>query len=85
MRVFEVTLELRQGLNFYGSQQWRIFGQWTICLIQKCLMNDEGISCKVLSNKDDNDNIYRLEVLTNSRASSSGNTGGTSGIRNDWA
>lgn len=46
-------------------------------------MNDEGISCKVLSNKDDNDNIYRLEVLTNSRASSSGNTGGTSGIRND--
>lgn len=46
-------------------------------------MNDEGISCKVLSNKDDNDSIYRLEVLTNPRASSSGNTGGTSGIRND--
>jgi hypothetical protein len=46
-------------------------------------MNDEGISCKVLSNKNDNDNIYRQEVLTNPRASSSGNTGGTSGIRYD--
>jgi len=46
-------------------------------------MNDEGISCKVLSNKDDNDSIYRLEVLANSRASSRGNTGRTSGIRND--
>jgi hypothetical protein len=27
------------------------------CLIQKCLMNDECISCKVLSNKNDNDSI----------------------------
>jgi len=29
MRVCVVTLELRQGLNFYGGLQWRIFEQWT--------------------------------------------------------
>ena len=29
MRVGGVTLELRQGLNFYWGLQWRIFEQWT--------------------------------------------------------
>jgi len=28
MGVREATLELRQGLNFYEGQQWRIFRQW---------------------------------------------------------
>jgi len=55
---------------------------WTLklTLIQKCFVNDEGICCKILSDNNDNDSNYKQEVLTNTCASSCGNTGGAGSI-----
>jgi len=54
-------------------------------LIQKCPMNDEGACRKVLSGNNNNDTIYRQEVLANSCASSRGKTGGAGSTRSYWA
>lgn len=59
MRVCEATLELRQGSNFYGGLQWRIFGQWTYVWSRNVLRMIEGVCRKVLSDSNDNDSSCR--------------------------
>jgi len=57
LRDREITLKLRQGLNFYIKSA--IKNIWTMneSLIQEYFINEEGICCKVFSAKKDYDII----------------------------